>query len=268
MNLITTLRKIENNVESLIKELESKNMRSLAQNLRILMVRMKTLEKMCFFTNSITSSFKELEEKTKSITKKVTETPSTVREELKDLVQAMSDTLTLATNNYTKSKMFILFIIVLYTIVSMRLVNIFADPSVSLAITSILLCQGLVLVLTISIDLTLSLFIIPSIPSTSIIALNLVANILDHINALIMMIHIITLALSVVFIFMNIRGYRLVKRILIELAVNIEKLTNIIRETSSKITPPTTDLIAYTSVYVDKAYELIKYVNDMQKLSE
>ncbi|MEM1526052.1 MAG: hypothetical protein QW775_07010 [Ignisphaera sp.] len=268
MNLITTLRRIENNVETLIKELESKNMRNLAQNLRTLMVKMKPLEKMCFFTNNIIPFFRELEEKARSITKKVTETPSTVREELKDLIQTMNNILTLVANNYTKSKMLILFISVLYTIVSMRLVNIFVSSLTSLVITSILLCQGLALVLTISIDLTLSLFIIPSIPLTSIIALILITNTLDYMNTLIMVFHIITLALSVIFMFMNIRGYKLVKRILIELAVNIEKLINIVRETPPSITPPTMDLITYTDVYVDKAYELIKYVNDMQKLLE
>ncbi|MEM3980308.1 MAG: hypothetical protein QXF79_03510 [Ignisphaera sp.] len=267
MNLITVLRRIENNMEALIKELESKNMKNLAQTLQVLVIKMKTLEKLCLFTNNIISSFRELEEKAKDITKKAIETPTTASEGLKDLAQALVESLTLITNNYTKLKAFILSVLTVYTIISMRLVNIFVNPSISLIITPILLCQGLALVFTLSTDLTVSLFIIPSIPLTSIVTLYLTVNNFDQTNALIMLFHVITLALSTIFVSKNVKGYNSIKRILTELAITIEKLTDIIKKTT-KVIPSTIDLTMYTDVYGDKAYELIKYLNDIRKLSE
>lgn len=57
------------------------------------------------------------------------------------------------------------------------------------------------------------------------------------------------------------------KRSLVKIAIAVENVAKILKSLEIR-TKPSIDISIYTDVYGDKIFELIKYLEDMQKLRE
>lgn len=266
MNLIAILRRMENNIKILIKELESRSMENLAQSVQSIIMKMKAVEKMFFFTYGIAKVFKELSEEMKNLSNRVKEEPSSIFEGLKGFARTTSEVMPNVLSKYTRLKTLILFLSIVYTVVAMSFANVYIAQSIASITTHLLLCLGLILIIAMTLDLALSLFIIPLIPFTSIISLILSIEPLNQPKILVLTLHFTALFISLIFITKSIKEYNIIKKSLTDIMNCIEDIIEILRSTKLE-KPSSADLSAYAEIYGDKVFELIKYVNDMQKLS-
>lgn len=267
MSLTSILRKLENTMGVLAKELESRNMGSLAQSLHTTTMNMKIVGRISIFTYGVSRVFKDLSEEIDKISKRSKEEPSTIFEGLRDFVGMLSEAIPLAWSKYTRMKMVVLLLSVIYTITTMNFVNTYVTQWIASITTFILLCLGLALTTSITLDLMLSSFLIPLIPLVSAATPVIDVETFNQIKILAIVVHTVILVVSLVFVVKNIKEYIIARKSLANIVYNIENLIEVLRSAKIPEKQPYSDISMFTEIYGDKIFELIKYVNDMRKLS-
>jgi hypothetical protein len=265
LGLIEVLQRIEQNIDVLSKELEKKNVENLAQSLRDVVTKIRIIKKMSFFTNSTSKVFKDLAEEIGGIYKHAKEDPSSIFEGLKDFIRSLAEALPITWSKYEKTKTFILFLTTVYTMITMNFVNYSLTVSIAPIAMFVLLILGLIFIITLTLGLTFSLFTMTSIPLTSTIISILDVENFSYSKIIAIVSHGTALALSIIFTSKSAKHYVNVKKSLISIASIVENIVEILKSVEAKISP-SINLSMYIEIYGDKVFELVRYIEDMQKI--
>jgi hypothetical protein len=155
----------------------------------------------------------------------------------------------------------------IYIMITINTLEYYIHNNIAFTAKSILLALGLIFIITLTLGLTSSLFLILSIPSVPIVVSMISLEQSDYLKLIALTTHIVALALSTYFVSKSIWIYVNVKRSLVKIAIAVENVAKILKSLEIR-TKPSIDISIYTDVYGDKIFELIKYLEDMQKLRE
>uniref|UniRef100_A0A7C2ZP96 Uncharacterized protein n=1 Tax=Ignisphaera aggregans TaxID=334771 RepID=A0A7C2ZP96_9CREN len=269
MNMITLLHSIGTKIQQLVKELESRGMLTVAQNMQNTASILKRMEKICIYTRFIVSSFKSLNSSLKDATKSIGENAAALAEVMNRIAQDFANTLTIVEKAYVRTKIVLMFLVTLYVISFINIINTSVSPAITAFIwTALLLSEGLVAVTLLMLDLSTSAFVIPLIPATTAVASLFSTRIV--LVVVLVLVNVMLLAFSLFFVFRMLSNYKLVKQYLEEILESVEGLLRLVRESSIQQATFRTEVNeeVFAAIYGDKAYELIKYLNDMQKLAK
>jgi hypothetical protein len=267
LSLVEVLQKIEQNAEALSKELERIGVESLALLIRDTVKKLRIVKRISFSTYTMFRIFKELANDIEEISRHAVEDPTTILENLKRFITSLTDALSIIWRRYEKTKILILIMETIYIMITINTLEYYIPNNIAFIAKSILLALGLIFIITLTLGLTSSLFLILSIPSVPIVASMISLEQSDYLKLIALTTHIVALALSTYFVSKSIWIYVNVKRSLVKIAIAVENVAKILKSLEIR-TKPSIDISIYTDVYGDKIFELIKYLEDMQKLRE
>lgn len=270
MSITTLIDKITSLLLDLAKELESKGSNQLAISIYFTLVpRIRVLGKIAIFTYSIVLFIKSLNEKIRNIIKELTEkNTERVKEYIESLLNLLDTGISNIICSYSRTKILLIMLIISYISFSMIIMSNYVPVHISTIYVWTLLCIGIILFMFISLDLSMAILFIPIIPiTTAIFSLYIgLENLI--LKLLLLLLNIVILIISIGFIMYNINYYNVLKVYLNDLEKNIVQFAKAIKGLSKiELKPTHLDIDKLmVEIYGDKAYELIKYVNDIRKL--
>lgn len=262
-----------NNIKTVImdlaKEFEARGFQDLASSLRLLVNKVKDIEKVSIYTKMMVALIKDLDMKIKAISEKISREGM---EELKicveELLNIFNKTIHNILDSYAKSKLIFVILVALYTITTMRVVALYLMPEVAVPSIIVLLWLSMTILISTLLNLTLTIFIIPTMPLLSITISIAYLKLDSFPTYYFLALHIIALAISMLFITNNVERFKALKMVLLSLENTMTNLINTIKGfTKISMQISITDVGKYTDIYGNETYELIKYINDMQKLA-
>lgn len=263
---MVSVDKIKIMLIDLAKELEARNLNDLALSFSSLANKVKEIEKISIYSKKTALLLQNLNEETKNIAERIARGgTNVVREQMEKLLELYDKTIYKVLHTYLKTRIIVVLFITLYTIVSAKGVTIHIYPDIASAFMVTLLWMGTTLLAAILLNLSMATFMMPLIPLTSAIAFIHTEH--NIVSLCYIVLHITTLVILSIFIVRNINSYRMLKSSLADLERSLSGLINNIRNVV-RLYDQTVDrdMSRYIDIYYDKAYELIKYVNDMRKL--
>ncbi|MEM4683082.1 MAG: hypothetical protein QXR37_07040, partial [Ignisphaera sp.] len=171
-------------------------------------------------------------------------------------------------SNYIRTKFIVILLTTLYVITSISITALTVATENTLISVNMILWLNIAIVTLLLLDIQSSLFFITALPLVSMIMVLINIGLEVDKMRYVLMLHIIASIIALLFLSQNIDNYKKLMLTAFNLEKKLHHLAEVIHELfSKKQVEASVDLEKYLNIYGDKAYELIKYISDMQKLS-
>ncbi|MEM1541677.1 MAG: hypothetical protein QXV82_03450 [Ignisphaera sp.] len=245
-------------------------MESTAQRLEKSIYNLREIEKVTIFSRKYVDMFNGFYDMVSHISEKIhnqKESKEVVKNELENLINNIDNVVNNICSKYIRTKFTVILLTTLYVIASISATASIAATESTLILVNMILWLNIAVVALLLLDIQSSLFFVTALPLVSMIATFTNTGLGVDKMRYALILHIVASIIALLFLSQNIDNYKKLMLTIFNLEKKLHHLAESIYELFSKKQVKTVDLEKYLNIYSDKAYELIRYINDMQKLS-
>ncbi|MEM1896973.1 MAG: hypothetical protein QXW05_00220 [Ignisphaera sp.] len=264
-------RRLIDSLSKLIEILKNIGMESTAQRLEKSIDNFREIEKVTIFSGKYIDMFNEFYGMISHINEKIQnqkESKEVIKSEIENFITNIDRVVNNIRSNYIRTKFIVILLTTLYVITSISITALTVATENTLISVNIILWLNIAIVTLLLFDIQSSLFFITALPLVSMIMVLINIGLEVDKMRYVLMLHIIASIIALLFLSQNIDNYKKLMLTAFNLEKKLHHLAEVIHELfSKKQVEASVDLEKYLNIYGDKAYELIKYISDMQKLS-
>lgn len=255
----------------LVEALKSVGMENVASSIEKSIGSVREIEKVAIYSKKYVDTLNKLYNMISYVHENISKIgKELLRDELKNIISNLETATSYIRSRYERTKFIAILLTTLYAITSISLIASAAATEGALISANMILWLNIVVLTLFLLNMSSTLFIVLILPIASMFATIISTGIEKDIahHALISMLHVVALIIAVMFLTQNISNYKHLSLVVLNIEKKLHNLAESIHELfSEKGAEVQIDIEKYLSLYSDKAYELIKYISDIQKLS-
>lgn len=248
--------------------LEDIEMTSTAQLLRKIIDDIKAIDKVVIYSRTFSKDLYILSTRISHIRRDVLKTNNKelFKDELEDFVANLKWYIDIISSKYIRIRLIVMLLITFYTILSISLIA--AAKELLLFLMNSMLWSSIIVLMLFLLNLSFAILATASLPIIYML-LMIIAILVEKSLAYYvpLSLHGVAAVIGVWFLLMNIDNYKQLNLAAEYFSRELHDIIEVAHGIFKKIEKWEIDTKKYLSIYGDKAYELIKYIHDVQKLA-